>query len=65
MQAFGKQYRWWFFVFVILAFVLGIGLGWELWVFTRPTAGGGGSCTCNAGTRSEIQRPPVKPKTRH
>ena len=27
MQAFGKQYRWWFSVFVILAFVLGLGLG--------------------------------------
>ena len=27
MQAFGKEYRWWFCVFVILAFVLGIGLG--------------------------------------
>lgn len=26
-QAFGREYRWWFFVFVILAFVLGIGLG--------------------------------------
>jgi uncharacterized membrane protein len=52
MQALGKQYRWWFFVFVILAFVLGIGLGWECGVFTRPTAGGS-SCTGNAGTRSE------------
>jgi hypothetical protein len=27
MQAFGKQYRRWFSVFVILAFVLGLGLG--------------------------------------
>jgi hypothetical protein len=27
VQVFGKEYRWWFCVFVILAFVLGIGLG--------------------------------------
>jgi hypothetical protein len=27
MQAVGNQYRWWFFVFVILSFVLGMGLG--------------------------------------
>ena len=34
MQAFGKEYRWWFFVFVILAFVLGIGLGWDVRIYT-------------------------------
>ena len=63
MQAFGKQYRWWFFVFVILAFVMGIGLGWVCgYLNDQRTA---------ADHASEMQSPevkpvhPVRPKTRH
>ena len=63
-QAFGKEYRWWFFVFVILAFVLGIGLGWECAYLhdQRPAVVDHASVMQS----SEVKpAPPVKPKTRH
>jgi len=63
MQAFGKQYRWWFFVFVILAFVLGIGLGWECGYLhdQRPAV-----VHAPVKQAPEVKSAtPVKPKTRH
>jgi SHS2 domain-containing protein len=63
MQALGKEYRWWFFVFVILAFVLGIGLGWECGYLRdqRPAV-----VHAPVMQAPEVKpATPVKPKTRH
>jgi hypothetical protein len=64
MQAFGKQYRWWFFVFVILAFVLGVGLGWDCGYLhdQRPAVVDHASVMQSPEVKPA---PPVKPKTRH
>jgi uncharacterized BrkB/YihY/UPF0761 family membrane protein len=63
-QAFGKEYRWWFFVFVMLAFVLGLGLGLMLLYLhdQRPAV----VDHAPAMQTPEVKpTPAVKPKTRH
>jgi hypothetical protein len=63
-QAFGKEYRWWFFVFVMLAFVLGLGLGLVLLYLhdQRPAV----VDHAPAMQTPEVKpTPAVKPKTRH
>jgi hypothetical protein len=63
-QAFGREYRWWFFVFVILAFVLGIGLGLVHGYLhdQRPAVADHASVMQSPEVKPT---PPVKPKTRH
>jgi len=64
MHAFGKEYRWWFLVFVILAFVLGLGLGLVLgYLHDQRSAVVGHASVMQS---PEVKpAPTVKPKTRH
>jgi hypothetical protein len=63
-QAFGKECRWWFIAFVILAFVLGLGLGLVLLYLhdQRPAVVDHAAVMQTPDVK---QTPAVKPKTSH